>query len=244
MSMEIYEEQLCRREFYQELAISEKLFDEGRIREARAALFELGGKSMSYYYDYYIGYKSGDKIYPFGPYNSLGKLKAVISRSRSFASDLHYEFYPIEDNEVSDELRKEFEYEDWNGNRAVAVKVLPIDDLPKGSYIKKGYYLIEDIKRYEDPDGKYFEGFFDCISPAVYASMVQNEVRFGKPECRQNDYGELYYPRTASEYMYYAYPDYESKEYEAAMIRNVADMLEGYEDLPEDAILLALETEG
>ena len=44
--------------------------------------------------------------------------------------------------------------------------------------------------------------------------------------------------------MYYAYPDYESKEYEAEMIRIVAQMLEGYSNIPEDAVLLALETEG
>lgn len=33
MSLETYEEQLRRLEFYQELAISEKQFDEGRIKE-------------------------------------------------------------------------------------------------------------------------------------------------------------------------------------------------------------------
>ena len=44
MSMETYEEQLRRLEFYQELAISEKQFDEGRIKEARVALSELREK--------------------------------------------------------------------------------------------------------------------------------------------------------------------------------------------------------
>lgn len=44
MSMETYEEQLRRLEFYQELAISEKQFDEGKIKEAREALSELRAK--------------------------------------------------------------------------------------------------------------------------------------------------------------------------------------------------------
>jgi len=198
---------------------------------------------MSYYYDYYIGYKSGDKMYPFGPYNSLGELKAVISRSRRFASDLHNEFYPIDDNEVSDELREVFEYEDWNGNRVVNVKVLAIDELPKGSYIKKGYFLNEDVQRYEDL-GIDFDGFYDSVSPVIYASMAQNEARFGKPDRRKNDYDEWYYPHSASDYMYYAYPDYESKEYEAEVIRTVAYMLNDYTELPKDARLFALETEG
>jgi len=44
MSMETYEEQLRRLELYQELAISEKQLDEGKIKEARAELSELRAK--------------------------------------------------------------------------------------------------------------------------------------------------------------------------------------------------------
>jgi PHD/YefM family antitoxin component YafN of YafNO toxin-antitoxin module len=44
MSMETYEEQLRRLEFYQELAISEKQFDEGKFKEAKTALSELRAK--------------------------------------------------------------------------------------------------------------------------------------------------------------------------------------------------------
>ena len=44
MSMETYEEQLRRLEFYQELVISEKQFDEGTYKEARTALSELRAK--------------------------------------------------------------------------------------------------------------------------------------------------------------------------------------------------------
>lgn len=40
------------------------------------------------------------------------------------------------------------------------------------------------------------------------------------------------------------YPYYNSKEYEAEMVRSVAYMLNDYSELPKDAILLALETEG
>ena len=39
MSMETNDEQLRRLEFYQELAVSEKQFDEGRIKEAKSALY-------------------------------------------------------------------------------------------------------------------------------------------------------------------------------------------------------------
>lgn len=199
---------------------------------------------MSYYYNYYVGYKIDGKVYPFGPYNSTGKLKEVITKSRSFASDLHEVFYRVAKEEISDELRKEFEYEDWNGNKSVNVKMLPIKELPSGSYIKRGFFLVEDVLRYEDPDNDYFDGFYEYISPAVYASMVQNEVQFGKPERKLDDCDNWYCPKAASDYMYYAYPDYNSKEYEAEMVRSVAYMLNDYSELPKDAILLALETEG
>lgn len=199
---------------------------------------------MSYYYNYYVGYKIDGKVYPFGPYNSTGKLKEVITKSRSFASDLHEVFYRVAKEEISDELRKEFEYEDWNGNKSVNVKMLPIKELPSGSYIKKGFFLVEDVLRYEDPDNDYFDGFYEYVSPSVYASMVQNEVQFGKPERKLDDCDNWYCPKAASDYMYYAYPDYNSKEYEAEMVRSVAYMLNDYSELPKDAILLALETEG
>ena len=38
---------------------------------------------MSYYYNYYIGYKKDNKIYPLGPYDCNGNLKPVISKSSS-----------------------------------------------------------------------------------------------------------------------------------------------------------------
>ena len=68
---------------------------------------------MSYYYSYYAGYKYDGKIYPLGPFNCFGKLRAIVEKSRSFASDLHNDFYDVPDDAASDELRERFEYEDW-----------------------------------------------------------------------------------------------------------------------------------
>ena len=44
MSMETYDEQLRRLEFYQELAVSEKQFEEGKTKDARASLSDLRAK--------------------------------------------------------------------------------------------------------------------------------------------------------------------------------------------------------
>ena len=47
---------------------------------------------MSYYYNYYLGYVKDGRVFSLGPFDYSGKLKALLSRSRSFASDLHDRF--------------------------------------------------------------------------------------------------------------------------------------------------------
>ena len=200
---------------------------------------------MSYYYNYTIGYMHEDKIYPLGPYNSFGKLKDVISKSRSFASDLHYSFWHIPEEMISDELRKEFEYEDWKGEKQIEVKYLPVTELPEGSFIKTGYFLIEDVEQYEQEHGDSYDLFYDHLSPTVYAAKAQNEARFGSPEKQVDEEGGDITPHSASEYMYYAYPDFNSKEYEAFQLRAAAEMLKEYgRPMPDGAVLVVLETEG
>ena len=198
---------------------------------------------MSYYYNYYIGYQKDGKIYPLGPYNCFGKLKTVISRSRSFASDLHNLFYHMKEEAISDELRKEFEYPDWKGNPCIDVKFLPMKELPSGSCIKRGYFLMEDVKEYESNEDAW-DIFYDHLSPEVYAAKLQNELAMGKPTPEYDEEGEEIVNHSAADYMYYAYQDYNCQEYEAECIRLVADMLSEYEDIPEGAELVVLETEG
>lgn len=204
---------------------------------------------MSYYYNYYIGYKYEGKFYPLGPYNCFGELVEVICRSRNWASDLHNNFYYVPEDAISDELREEFQEEDWNGNLTVPVKYLELDKLPKSNFIRRGYFLIEDVRKYEKSleEGREefdFDGFYDCITPTVYASMLEHEIKFGKPEPKYDDCGDLYYPKSASDYMYYAYPDYSSEEYEVFIIREMAEKLNSWSKLPNGAVLVALETEG
>ena len=201
---------------------------------------------MSYYYNYYIGYKHNGKIYPLGPYDCNGKLKDVVSRSRSFASDLHESFDFVDENMISDELRKEFEYEDWNGNKKVDVKYLPLKELPYGDFISKGYFLIDSVREYEKGEDDFENDLeYDKVDPVVYAAMVKNEIVFGKPSPKKDIEGGEMEVHGASDYMYYAYPNYSGKEYEAFVIRQVAEMLgEFNRNLPEGYEVVILETEG
>lgn len=198
---------------------------------------------MSYYYDYYIGYEKDGKLYPLGPYKENNKLTPALSRSRSFASDLHNSFYLVNENQVSDELRAEFEHECWDGDVRVDVKYLPINELPNGSFIRSGYFLIEEVKQYENSlkdEDFCFDGFSLPISPTVYVEMANNELKFGKPKKTKDEDGEWYTPYSASDYMFYMYPEYHCKEYEATVLRMFADALDSYEDFS----LVILETEG
>lgn len=200
---------------------------------------------MSYYYNYYIGYKRDGKIYPWGPFTGNGELFPALTRSASFASDLHDDFYDVKDEEMTEELKKHFSYEVGEDEiEFERVKYLPVKELPTGSYIRKGYFLIKDVEEYEsDDEPGWFDGFYDNLTPQVYAAKLEKQLKFGPNKPKKNEYGELYTEHDASDYMYYAYPNYESKEYESWLLRKFADVLHDY-DLGKDVEYVILETEG
>lgn len=208
-----------------------------------------GDYEMSYYYNYYLGYIKDKKFYPLGPFDCFGNLKPVVSRSSSGASDLHERFWPMRKDQASDELKKHFEYENWDGEKVLQVKFLAMNELPSTDFVKTGYFLIEDVKAYEKQkaDGSYwnFDGFFDVVDPVTYVAMVKNEVIFGLPNPTKDDFGNEYTPHSARDYMYYAYPDYESEEYEASLIQAAFRSLENYGDLKKAEVeYVVLEDEG
>lgn len=196
---------------------------------------------MGYYYSYRIGIELDGKIYPYGPFNSNGKLCDVVSRSRSFASDLHEMFTDIPKDMFSDKLIET----DILPDDFPTAKYIRLSDLPTGDYIKRGYFLIEDVKRYEEDNSLVgYEIFFDHLSPEVYSAMMQNEAMFGKPKQVLDSEGNDITPHSASDYMYYAYPDYSCKEYEAFLIREVAEMLSYFDWDTAGGKLVVILTEG
>ena len=197
---------------------------------------------MSYYYNYYIGYKKDNKIYPLGPYSCDGKINEVLSRSRSFASDLHDDFHKIPDEMISSELRRDFEYENFNGEKIVDVKYLELDKMSDDNFIKSGYFLIEDVQSYlKDKDTE--DIFYEYLEPAVYTMKMENELKFGKPETKYDVEGNPFSNYSCGDYTYFAYPDYHCKEYESFIIKQQAYIYE-YTDVVKDAEIVILETEG
>jgi hypothetical protein len=198
---------------------------------------------MSYYYNYYICIedKKTGNIKPLGPYDCNGKLKSIIERSRNFASDLYKDFYNLPQDKISDELRKEFEYEDWNGEKKCELKYLPYDKLPEGDYIVKGYFLIEDLQAWKQ--GGDDSLFYSVIEPQIYAELLKKEIIFGKNQPEKDEEGIEYTKPNASDYIYSAVPNYFSKEYEVILIRRACETLMDY-DLADKYNVIIVETEG
>ena len=199
---------------------------------------------MSWYVSYYLGYKKDGKIYPLGPYDCNNKLHSFIYRSRSFASDLYKRFYPVSDDAITDELRKEFEYEDWNGEKAIDVKYLELSDLPRGDFIRSGYFLIDDIEQYQREKDTY-DLFYDHLDSATYAMKMESELKFGVPKPKKDDNGWEIEQHSCGEYAFFSYPDYSSEAYEAFLIRYMVEAFEYFDGkLKDDAEIVILETEG
>ena len=207
---------------------------------------------MSYYYNYFLGYQNNDDglFYPLGPYDMNGNLHDVFSRSRSFASNLHERFSMIPTDKFSEPLKKEFTYENCYGEKDLAnVRYLYLEGLPETNYLRKGYFLIEDIKMYEDAmrnNEVYgcFDYFYDYIPLEVFPQIMQNEITFGKSVNTSEEDDSVDKKHSCRDYAFYIYPDYTSEAYEASMLINAVGMYEyGVKEL-DNARVVIMETEG
>lgn len=198
---------------------------------------------MSWYVNYYLGIMDLEgKIRPLGPFNSDGELCCIRSTSRSFTTELHERFNIIQAQQYTDELRKHFKYdtaEDSETSRFFGY--LEIDKLPKGSYIKRGYFLLEQVNEYletEDSD------FWNVLTPQQYALKLDNELKFGPPKPKKDEYGEEITEHSCADYTYFAYPEYQSEEYESELLRTVAYILKDDYYLKKGEKIVAIKTEG
>lgn len=194
---------------------------------------------MSYYYTYYVGYhdKETGLISILGPYDTWGKLKHILCMSRSFSSDLHNDFRRVSKNEVDDKVIKNFTYKNYRDEEVFELKMCEFKDLPDDNYIKTGFFLIEDVEQYLKTEDSY-DLFYDKLDPTVYAAKSRNEVIFGVPEPEKDIEGNEFPVHSCGEYMWFAYPDYHSKEYEVWQIKQAVSMLCGWDDRDDIVILM------
>lgn len=181
---------------------------------------------MSTYYIYYMGYKLDDKIHFAGPYDKDGDPYPAVERSRSFASDLYDEFWPLPIERAGESLISKFLYKDDDGSEIWGnVKCLPLTDLPKFNRIIEGYFLIEDVEEYRKTrDASNLD--YNPLDPIIYNAKLVNELQLGKPDPDSDQ-------RSASEYMFYAYQPRFGQDAEIATIYDTYSMIA--DDIPDNA---------
>lgn len=204
---------------------------------------------MSWYTNFYIAYQTADgMIYPYGPFDYSGDYKCIHWTSRSFTTDLKDSFDDVKKEQVSAELINAIYNRDIDDDTFELSNywgICSLEDLPKGDFIKSNYYLIDDITKYRE-DKNAEDLFYDHLDPFVYNLKVQNELKFGKPTEKTDDWGNKYIPNSCEDYSFFAYADYDCKEYEAYKIRTIVySMYDSYGDsIPKGAKIVIFKTEG
>ena len=169
---------------------------------------------MSTYYSFYIGYQTPDKkLHGYGPYDYKGRLCPVLEKSRSFISDLPYEFWNADIDMLDEGLTKKFVYTPQGKESATtSLKYLPISDLPSTNYIRQGYYLKEEVSNHiaHLDEDFYFSEFYSVEEyAALAASAISNFNGINKEEIED-----------LQRFCFYCYPDYNSCEFESFMLRH------------------------
>lgn len=204
---------------------------------------------MSEYINYYICKKKKDTgvIYPLGPFDDKGRFICALWKSRSFYTDLPDLFTVVSKDQISDELIDSIFYSSKNKDDLkkdlcdgsyYSFHYCPIEELGSKDFIQSGYYLVDDIKRYElSLKGECeFDDFYECLSPTLYCQMLMSEN--SSKYIREYDCEDSKMKvKHASDYAYYMYPNYQSKEYEAFVLYTIADTLTSlHEDNEYDVV--------
>ena len=191
---------------------------------------------MSTYYYFYLGKMKDGKVEPVGPYDKNGKLLSMFYLCGT-TYDMGEYFYKIWKSAISDELKKSFpqssEDEELFAPRVEELRVCSFSKLPNDDFVKSGYFLIDDVNEYMETGYKsyYDDIFYDTLKPEIYVAKMANELKFGPPKHREDEFGNDITPHSCGDYMYFAYPDYNSKEYLVHRFKQVVDMFDyDYDD--------------
>ena len=198
---------------------------------------------MSYYYNFYPAIKRAD-----GKVDVYCDKKIVLDwYSRSFFNaEMLYDFPYLKEENMTDALKKQFTFKNWENKEEISdLRIMSKTGIYglKSNFVKTGYYLIEDVKRYQqDPDSLWnLEVFYDHISPEVYAALLTSRPHgIMKKDCE----GTEYLDHGADDYMFFAYPDYTSDEYKAFKWRILYEMLEDNAKLEDGEEIVFVEDEG
>lgn len=186
---------------------------------------------MSSYFYFYVGYidNKTKKVHPMGPFNDQGKLQEIFYKTGSFISDMYHSFEKVKLEDIDEKWQEKFSVTyGINEEKRESVLLMQYpDQLPDSNYIKSGYYLVKDVNEYlkSEESGDDFDGFYEKIDPLMYAELVKQEVMFGKPEPKKDEEGYEIPVYSASDYMWFCYPDYYGEEYESFRCKQALNMI-------------------
>lgn len=184
---------------------------------------------MSFDYYFYLGKRSEDgQIETVGPYNRCGKLLPMEWLCDTTYDLMDY-FRKMRDDEISDSIKKDLPAYGCDDNeRFTSLYVCSFSVLPKDDYIKSAYYLIKDVDVYmkEGYKGYWDDLFYDYMTPEIYMAKAANEMKFGPPRYREDEFGNDVTPHSCGDYMYFTFPDYQSKEYLIYHFREIVEMFD------------------
>lgn len=165
---------------------------------------------MSTNYYFYIGEKIDGVFRPGKIYLENGNLASIFQTGRTFSGGIADDF-SVEHNKelIDDRLAFAKDYKPCSSaEQTYSLYYISLNDLIalKGDEgIRHGYVDIEAVNSYEiygkKSDAVFTDYEFDIFSPIVYANMDKEEQK---------------------KYVYYSWVDYESKEYIANRLLNIA----------------------
>lgn len=211
---------------------------------------------MSYYYNYYFGSrnKSTGEFDTYGAYDDRSSPLCILSKSRSFASDLHDDMDYIPEEKMSYRMKQFFGYKDFNGEEKIDnVKWISFNKLPDSNPIKGRYILKEELINYLNSEhdlseDEYFTEKLTMQQYNIFAQMyLEDHKKTRKVEVYDLEKDEYVFKNVKpTDYVYYQWIDYNSKEYETWLIKTFAfySGIDLIDYRKEDNELVLLETEG
>lgn len=206
---------------------------------------------MSYYYNYYVGQrnKATGKFTTVEPYDANGEPMCLLWKSRSYASDLHEDFYPIYSKDMENRLKSfscfipsSMTDEDYDKDY-YKVKYMPYNEFQLSEPFRNGYVLTEDVINYSTDAGCDFSEYArDILTPEQYAAFAHSYMASKKTRNVYDSATDEEIECNPSDYMLFNWVDYDGRQYEQWSITNIISSLDitpdkGYE-------LVILETEG
>ena len=160
-------------------------------------------------------------------YDNISRLKELdyLIRSCDTGDKIDIWFDWIASDQVSKDLAMGLGFTDGDVSYT-QFSVLDLDTVKSKQmqYVKTGYFLTRDVDAYINEDEYVCDDlFYDRLSPEVYASKLLAEAKMSKDIIKAKiEDGEY----MASDYMYFAYPDYASVEYVVAFAREIVKLFD------------------